>query len=387
MAGQLEGQEYDLILIGRKAAGYFRFRHYPIAQSYEGISDKPTYEDARRIAEHITERFISGAVDRVVLVYTEFVSLGIQRPVVRSFLPLQPSEQIAASRPGRPTWPPSSSSPRPEAVLVGAAAPLRRGPPVLGPAGGGRLRARQPPAGHEGGHRQRRGHHHPPQPTAEPGPPGHDHHRDHGDHRRGRGPQAPTRAIAEDLLLSRLDAQHPFPPTRGTWSTDHLSTSESAADRRPVRAPAPRTAEEHRTVTVTEPTTTEGRPDRRHRRARWSTSSSRPTPSPRSTPPSPSTSSSTAQAIEVRAEVAQQIGDSRVRAIALKPTDGLRRGAPVRNLGRRPDHAGGRRHARPRVQRDRRAPRRHRRRAGPRSTLLGDPPPGPGLRHPRAQAG
>ena len=31
--------------------------------------------------------------------------------------------------------------------------------------------------------------------------------------------------------------------------------------------------------------------------------------------------------IEVRAEVAQQIGDSRVRAICLKPTDGLRRGA------------------------------------------------------------
>ena len=35
----------------------------------------------------------------------------------------------------------------------------------------------------------------------------------------------------------------------------------------------------------------------------------------------------------VRAEVAQQIGDSRVRAIALKPTDGLRRGTEVRNLG------------------------------------------------------
>jgi F-type H+-transporting ATPase subunit beta len=37
--------------------------------------------------------------------------------------------------------------------------------------------------------------------------------------------------------------------------------------------------------------------------------------------------------MEIRAEVAQQIGDSRVRAIALKPTDGLVRGAPVRNLG------------------------------------------------------
>jgi F-type H+-transporting ATPase subunit beta len=35
----------------------------------------------------------------------------------------------------------------------------------------------------------------------------------------------------------------------------------------------------------------------------------------------------------VRAEVAQQIGEGRVRAICLKPTDGLKRGAAVRNLG------------------------------------------------------
>ncbi len=39
------------------------------------------------------------------------------------------------------------------------------------------------------------------------------------------------------------------------------------------------------------------------------------------------------QDIPVRSEVAQQIGDSRVRAICLRPTDGLTRGTPVRNLG------------------------------------------------------
>ena len=35
----------------------------------------------------------------------------------------------------------------------------------------------------------------------------------------------------------------------------------------------------------------------------------------------------------VMAEVAQQLGDSRVRAVCLKPTDGLKRGTPVRSLG------------------------------------------------------
>jgi F-type H+/Na+-transporting ATPase subunit beta len=40
------------------------------------------------------------------------------------------------------------------------------------------------------------------------------------------------------------------------------------------------------------------------------------------------------QTITVTAEVAQQIGDSRVRAICMKPTDGLKRNQAVRNLGR-----------------------------------------------------
>jgi F-type H+-transporting ATPase subunit beta len=35
----------------------------------------------------------------------------------------------------------------------------------------------------------------------------------------------------------------------------------------------------------------------------------------------------------ITAEVAQHIGESRVRAIAMKPTDGLKRGAPVKNTG------------------------------------------------------
>ena len=38
--------------------------------------------------------------------------------------------------------------------------------------------------------------------------------------------------------------------------------------------------------------------------------------------------------VTITCEVAQQIGDSRVRVVALKPTDGLSRGAVVRNTGR-----------------------------------------------------
>ncbi len=37
--------------------------------------------------------------------------------------------------------------------------------------------------------------------------------------------------------------------------------------------------------------------------------------------------------VTVLAEVAQQLGNSRVRVVCMKPTDGLRRGTPVRNTG------------------------------------------------------
>ena len=37
--------------------------------------------------------------------------------------------------------------------------------------------------------------------------------------------------------------------------------------------------------------------------------------------------------IDVLAEVAQQLGDGRIRAVCMKPTDGLKRGTPVRNTG------------------------------------------------------
>ena len=53
----------------------------------------------------------------------------------------------------------------------------------------------------------------------------------------------------------------------------------------------------------------------------------------------------------VAAEVAQQIGDGRVRCICMQQTDGLVRGAAVRNLGRGISVPGRQRGARPRLQR------------------------------------
>lgn len=96
MAGSREGRDYSLILVGRKGRDYFRFRNYLIDASFEDMSDTPRYEDARRLSREVSDRFVSGAVDQVILVYMEFMSLGSQRVAVRRFLPLATIEEIAA---------------------------------------------------------------------------------------------------------------------------------------------------------------------------------------------------------------------------------------------------------------------------------------------------
>ena len=100
MGHQSEGKDYSLCCVGRKSAGYFRFRNYRIDHEFTGFSDSPSYGDARRIAETVVESFVSGRVDQVELVYTEFVSMGTQRVVVRRFLPLVDIATIAGGAGG-----------------------------------------------------------------------------------------------------------------------------------------------------------------------------------------------------------------------------------------------------------------------------------------------
>ena len=88
----------------------------------------------------------------------------------------------------------------------------------------------------------------------------------------------------------------------------------------------------------------------------------------------------------VTCEVAQHIGDGMVRAIALKPTDGMVRGAPVENTGSADQRPGGRGRARARLQRARRSAR-HLAGRDPRGRPLADPPPAAAVRGARAQAG
>jgi F-type H+-transporting ATPase subunit gamma len=94
------GRDYALFIVGRKAEGYFRYRNFRIDQSFTGFSDRPSYEDARKIGRAVTAAFVAEEVDMVELVYTRFVSAGSQEVVRRPLVPLE--REVMAGGDGRP---------------------------------------------------------------------------------------------------------------------------------------------------------------------------------------------------------------------------------------------------------------------------------------------
>ncbi len=93
-ADVLSGKDYTVVAVGRKAEGYFKFRGYTIDRAFGGFSDNPSYADARAIGQHVVSLYESGAVDRVELVYTRFITAGSQEVVLRPLVPLS-AETVA----------------------------------------------------------------------------------------------------------------------------------------------------------------------------------------------------------------------------------------------------------------------------------------------------
>lgn len=86
--GITEGKSASYITVGSKGFEFLKHEGCDFAQNYTGISEKPTYEDARDIGEKITQMYQNGDVDEVYLVYTEYISTIASEPKVMRLLPL-----------------------------------------------------------------------------------------------------------------------------------------------------------------------------------------------------------------------------------------------------------------------------------------------------------
>ncbi|MGH9054396.1 MAG: ATP synthase F1 subunit gamma [Acidimicrobiales bacterium] len=95
-----EGAAVRLFTVGRKAQGYFRFRRLPVEQAFTGMSERPAWADAQRVAAAVSQPFITGEVDQVLLVSTRYRSAGSQVVETRQLLPLPEPAQAPAPSPG-----------------------------------------------------------------------------------------------------------------------------------------------------------------------------------------------------------------------------------------------------------------------------------------------
>ncbi|MBV9804726.1 MAG: ATP synthase F1 subunit gamma [Solirubrobacterales bacterium] len=95
-AGVAAGREHDsegrspvYFASGRRPATSLTFRGLEPAESFTGFTDRPSYADARSIAERLMAAYIDGEVDRVEIFYNGYVSPVTQVVRRETLLPLQ----------------------------------------------------------------------------------------------------------------------------------------------------------------------------------------------------------------------------------------------------------------------------------------------------------
>jgi F-type H+-transporting ATPase subunit gamma len=82
-----QGYQPNLILVGKKAIGYFQNRkdRYVIKSTFKELEQVPTVKDSEGVTNEILAEFLSENSDRVEIIYTKFITL-----VVQTLLPLDP---------------------------------------------------------------------------------------------------------------------------------------------------------------------------------------------------------------------------------------------------------------------------------------------------------
>jgi F-type H+-transporting ATPase subunit gamma len=73
---------------GRRGVSSMTFRGYALSGSYAGFSDRPSYADARTVADDVMTAYVDGHVDRVELIYNTYVSPLTQRVTRETLLPI-----------------------------------------------------------------------------------------------------------------------------------------------------------------------------------------------------------------------------------------------------------------------------------------------------------
>ena len=90
-------QEVTLVVVGRKARDFYRRRQWSIKRDMLGFWDRLAYGHAQELADYFMQQYLVGEVDEVHLIYNEFRSVAVQRPVREQLLPIPRAEDGAGT--------------------------------------------------------------------------------------------------------------------------------------------------------------------------------------------------------------------------------------------------------------------------------------------------
>lgn len=91
-----DGQDVHFYAVGRRGISSLQFRNFELAGHYAGFTDRPSFANARDIAEDLITAYVDEQVDRVELVYNAYVSPLVQEVRREVLLPLQQATIYAA---------------------------------------------------------------------------------------------------------------------------------------------------------------------------------------------------------------------------------------------------------------------------------------------------
>jgi F-type H+-transporting ATPase subunit gamma len=83
-----EGKSSVWYATGRRGVSSLNFRGLELSGSYTGFADRPTYADARSIADDLIEGYVDGKLDGVELIYNSYVSPLTQTVTRERLLPV-----------------------------------------------------------------------------------------------------------------------------------------------------------------------------------------------------------------------------------------------------------------------------------------------------------
>jgi F-type H+-transporting ATPase subunit gamma len=110
-----EGAAISWYAVGRRGVSSLTFRKQEPTRQYVGITDRPSYADARGIAQDLIAAYVDEKLDRVDLVYNHYLSPLSQRVTRQVLLPVSEAEVIIGGE--DEAWSPDEGEEAPDRSL------------------------------------------------------------------------------------------------------------------------------------------------------------------------------------------------------------------------------------------------------------------------------